>query len=270
MTQAKRALLPLLGVAIVAGGFAIYALALADDDNGRAAPAAAAPDATPSAATAISLDAAVTPTFPPGVLSDGPAVKPTVHPGLLQDAQSYAREMGITVEEAIERLQMQVSSPETQSALLAVAPDRLAGTWVEHTPEFRIVIWFTGGPEGLDEAYRIASRSSTPVHIRTDAKHTQDELQSISERARRSIPVEGFRSTNVDTGKGAIVVTIRSSSPAAADPAALAARLEAEYNAPFIVEISDREYVTQPAPVLPPTLATSARASAPPAGTASR
>ena len=73
----------------------------------------------------------------------------------LQDAQYYADEVGITVEEALARLRVQneesISTLQTQ--LQANEADTFAGLWLQHDPEFRVVVAFTRNGEETIQKY---------------------------------------------------------------------------------------------------------------------
>jgi hypothetical protein len=66
---------------------------------------------------------------------------------LVQDAMAFAEDQGITVEEALRRLQHQQTIGDIQPFLEADLPETYGGLWVEHQPEYRIVIALTKGDE---------------------------------------------------------------------------------------------------------------------------
>lgn len=159
---------------------------------------------------------------------------------LEQDAEQYARELGIPIEQAKEQLRQQAASPIITQQLRAVAPDRLAGTWVEHQPRFRIVAWFTGPDQGLDEAHRIATESAIPVEIRTGALHTVQDLAAVLMRAVATVDDEQLSGSAVNQKAGTVVIYILDDSHYAGDPDGLAARLESEFGVPFEVTFGPR------------------------------
>ena len=63
-----------------------------------------------------------------------------VSDALRRDASAMAEELGISVDEALRRLQYQDGIGDLQAALMANEHDTFAGLWIEHQPEYRIVI----------------------------------------------------------------------------------------------------------------------------------
>lgn len=77
-----------------------------------------------------------------------PLVGQTTAPGrpseaLLQDAASYADEHRVSLDEAVRRLQLQSEIGALDAALSEAERSTFAGLWIEHEPEFRIVVRFT-------------------------------------------------------------------------------------------------------------------------------
>ncbi|MCK9519576.1 MAG: hypothetical protein M0R74_11215 [Dehalococcoidia bacterium] len=159
---------------------------------------------------------------------------------LEEDAEDYARHYGISEDEAKHRLRQQARSPRIQNELRAVAPDREAGTWVVHEPEFGIVFWYTGDDTGLDKAYEIAPRSPVPIEIRTGAKHTLDELLEILSLVVDSLDRGSLAGAGTKPETGGIVLEVFVSSQYAQDAAGLAARLEAQFGIPVEVQVAER------------------------------
>lgn len=62
---------------------------------------------------------------------------------LLYDAQGYASNTGVSTEEALRRFQLQDIAGKLGAELGKNETETLAGLWIEHTPEFRIVVRFT-------------------------------------------------------------------------------------------------------------------------------
>ena len=62
---------------------------------------------------------------------------------LLQDATSYAALEGVSVDEAVRRLQLQQKVSELDAALAAEESPTFAGLWIQHQPQFRVVARFT-------------------------------------------------------------------------------------------------------------------------------
>ena len=66
---------------------------------------------------------------------------------LCRDAQQYAEEMGVDVEEAMRRLALQDPIGELNATLAARESDTFGGLWVEHQPEYKVVVLFTRNGE---------------------------------------------------------------------------------------------------------------------------
>lgn len=60
-----------------------------------------------------------------------------------EDVEMYAVEFGVSVDEALQRLALQDEAGKLQVALSSDYPKTFAGLWLEHTPEFRVVVQFT-------------------------------------------------------------------------------------------------------------------------------
>jgi len=72
---------------------------------------------------------------------------------LVQDATSFAEDQGITLEEALRRLEHQQTIGDIQPSLEADLPDTYGGLWIEHQPKYRIVIALTEGDESTVQPY---------------------------------------------------------------------------------------------------------------------
>jgi hypothetical protein len=62
---------------------------------------------------------------------------------LLQDAAAYSTQAGVSVDEAVRRLQLQKEIGDLDAALTAEEPATFAGLWIEYQPQFRVVVRFT-------------------------------------------------------------------------------------------------------------------------------
>lgn len=72
---------------------------------------------------------------------------------LLYDAQAYASETGVSINEALRRLQLQDIAGELDAELTAKEKETFAGLWIEHKPEFQVVVQFTNGSEEVIKPY---------------------------------------------------------------------------------------------------------------------
>ncbi|MBI5962692.1 MAG: hypothetical protein HY863_04395 [Chloroflexi bacterium] len=63
------------------------------------------------------------------------------------DAETYAKNYGISLDEAFRRFHLQDVAGELQATLREKEADTFASIWLEHTPEFKIVVLFTRDAE---------------------------------------------------------------------------------------------------------------------------
>lgn len=95
---------------------------------------------------------------------------------LQKDAELYSKEFNVAVTEATTRLQQQILLDAHLSAISEIEPDRFAGAWVEHQPEFQGVVAFTGDSAGLERARSLANASALPVAIRSGAPFSMEQM----------------------------------------------------------------------------------------------
>ncbi|HJH27157.1 MAG TPA: hypothetical protein C5S37_10425 [Methanophagales archaeon] len=114
---------------------------------------------------------------------------------LLFDAQVYASNMNVSVEEAILRFQLQDIAGDLDAELTTNETETFAGLWIEHTPEFRVVVQFTrDGEETIRPYMKQYAKLANLVEVRT-AKVPLVDLQKAQANASYSaraldIPVE--------------------------------------------------------------------------------
>lgn len=82
------------------------------------------------------------------ILTTAPILGQTLVPGmpseaLLQDAASYADQHRVGLDEAVRRLQLQREVGELDAALSQGERDTFAGLWIEHKPEYKVIVRFT-------------------------------------------------------------------------------------------------------------------------------
>lgn len=106
----------------------------------------------------------------------------------LQD-QYYARENGISVDEAVRRRELQEGSHAVRDQLRALAPDRLSATWIEHSADMTVVAWYTGAVDSLPDASHIRATAPMPmpIEIRGGAPGTLAELQARASLVAKSV-----------------------------------------------------------------------------------
>jgi hypothetical protein len=69
-------------------------------------------------------------------------------------AEIYAKQHGVTVDEAFRRFRLQDVAGELSAELSSKEADTLAGIWIEHTPKFKVVVLFTRNAEEKIKPYR--------------------------------------------------------------------------------------------------------------------
>src|SRR5437763_14396851 len=81
---------------------------------------------------------------------------------LTEHAVQYAARYGVTPDEALRRLRLQQVSVAATDTIRSEFSSRLAGTSLEHKPEYRIVVLLTGHAQVNAQHY-----SSVPVTFQT-------------------------------------------------------------------------------------------------------
>ena len=115
---------------------------------------------------------------------------------LLFDAQVYASNMNVSLEEAILRFQLQDIAGDLDAELTTNETETFAGLWIEHTPEFRVVVQFTrDGEETMKPYLKKYPEFADIVEVRNTAKVSLADLQRAQADASHSvsaldIPVE--------------------------------------------------------------------------------
>ncbi len=100
------------------------------------------------------------------------------------DAAAYAEDLGVSLEEANERLGLQDSIGELQADLLANEADSFAGLWLEHEPVYKVVVAFVGdvGEEVIRPYLQTYPALADVIEIRS-AQYTLAELEAAQQEA---------------------------------------------------------------------------------------
>jgi hypothetical protein len=114
---------------------------------------------------------------------------------LRRDAEAYARQFGVTVEEATQRMQFQDGIGDLNAALQANEAGTFGGLWIEHEPDYRVVALFTRNGKRTIRPYLAGKPYAHLIEVRK-ARHTLAELESIQSQAMRELAKLDFR-TNV-------------------------------------------------------------------------
>jgi hypothetical protein len=107
---------------------------------------------------------------------------PTPSKVLRQDAEAYAKQFGITVEQAIERLQFQDGIGDLNDALRAKEADTFGGLWIENEPDYRVVVLFTRRGESTIRPYLAGKPYAHLIEVR-QARYTLAELEVVQAQA---------------------------------------------------------------------------------------
>jgi hypothetical protein len=91
----------------------------------------------------------------------------------------YAEQFGVTVDEAMRRFELQDMAGELDAELSWKEAETFAGLWIEHTPEFKVVVLFTGDAEETIKPYlQSYPELAEIIEVRT-ARMSLVELQAV-------------------------------------------------------------------------------------------
>jgi len=130
---------------------------------------------------------------------------------LLQDAQQYAQDMGVDLDEAVRRLQSQDDIGRLNATLTANERETFAGLWVEHQPDFRVIVRFTRAGKRTIRPYIESEPWADLVEVRS-ASVTLAELAAIQAQTTQALDRLDFEVTSLLDVKGnrvEVVVTDR-------------------------------------------------------------
>jgi len=113
---------------------------------------------------------------------------------ILQDEQSYADDMDISLDEALKRLEIQNDAAigALQARLQQEEPGNFAGLWLQHQPQFRIVVAFTrDGQETIAKYMGPDNPLSALIEVHP-AQYTYAQLQADQEEVMRLLETFGL------------------------------------------------------------------------------
>jgi hypothetical protein len=155
--------------------------------------------------------------FPPAA-AQPPHVQ-TPQEALAQDAAEYARNVGVTQEEAERRLRAQAESVPVTDAIRSTYGPRLAGISIEHKPVFRIRVLLTGSAPVADRVIS-AGGMRVPIVFQTGARVTAQQVIAAMYRHREAIrAIVAHDGMGHDPRTGALVVMADPATWAASDAA---------------------------------------------------
>ncbi len=111
---------------------------------------------------------------------------------LVKDAQEYSSAMKVELDEAIRRLKLQSTIGELGAELAEKEQDTFAGLWIQHQPEYRVVVQFTRNSEATIQPYIENGPLAGIVEIRT-ARVTLSELEAARIQASQIAQELGIR-----------------------------------------------------------------------------
>jgi len=193
-----------------------------------------------TATTTLAATALVGPGFAQEVPShEGPPVRIQSSSEALQaDARYYASMYNVSIEEAVRRLRAEHQAADVVGRLREATRGRLAGLWIEHQPEFRIVVRLAGDAPAPPEFQAAATGSPIPVVFTTGATTTQEQIlakiQASLPQFRTVLP--GLTATDMDVQTGEIVLFVHAVGAAAEVAKAQGAELARQIGHPVRIE----------------------------------
>lgn len=149
-----------------------------------------------------------------------------------QDAVEYSATFGVSVDEARRRLELQPALGSLIHEMEGLAPTRFAGGWIEHEPEYRVVVRYTGEDVGLAQAFALARSAPVLVIVETGARFSLSQLLDGLGRISKALDTElPDIASEVDVHAGGLLLT----SPTLI-PARTIAELQAAAGVPIKVE----------------------------------
>ncbi|CAG0993145.1 MAG: hypothetical protein MPEBLZ_02963 [Candidatus Methanoperedens nitroreducens] len=112
---------------------------------------------------------------------------------VLYDAQIYASNNNVSTEEALRRFQLQDIAGKLDGELSKNETGTFAGLWVEHTPEFKVVVQFTRDSEEIIRPYLKKYPELTDIVEVRPANVSLANLQRDQADASSSVGALGIR-----------------------------------------------------------------------------
>ncbi len=130
------------------------------------------------------------------IVSSAPAVMaqgdmPFDEEALLQGAKSYSAEVGTTVDESIRRLKLMHRVGALKAALEENESPTFGGVWIQHDPDFRIVVGLKGADYNQIRPYVAGGELEGVVEVRPVAA-TYAQLRAVQDEAIRTVDALGL------------------------------------------------------------------------------
>lgn len=128
-------------------------------------------------------------------------------------AKMYAEHFGVTVDEALHRLQLQNAFPDLEPEITKNEPETFGGLWLQHEPEFKVVVAFTRNGENTIAKYSayIPEEIAPYIEVRTVEKSLV-ELLNDQEKLAQSMEARGIKADSwLNVGDNRVELNIRTS-----------------------------------------------------------
>jgi hypothetical protein len=140
--------------------------------------------------TTLSLVACV-PTSGEGPTLNALAASPTPSEALRMDAQSMAGDLGISVDEAVRRLQLQDGIGLLNARLQEAELEEFAGLWIQHEPEYRIFIAYVEDGDEILAEYLSGLYFEDEIELKS-AQYSYVQLQEDQQAVSKMMQDAGF------------------------------------------------------------------------------
>jgi hypothetical protein len=128
------------------------------------------------------------------------------------DAAWYAVEHGVSVEEAVARLEAQATVGPAEARIASALGAPFAGLWIEHEPEFRVVIASTD-PTPPGNAAELTAGIDAPVAWET-AEFSLGDLEAVRAVVDPAVRrLDGVDGTYTDVRRNALVIDLLDADP---------------------------------------------------------
>ena len=129
----------------------------------------------------------------------------------IRDAEGYAAHLGVSLQQAQSRLTLQKLAGDLDAELSDHEGQTFAGLWIEHTPQFRVVVQFTRDADATIAKYNQSDELAAVLETRTaDVSLTElREAQSEATGAIRSENIPTESQIDIKAGKVKVFVAER-------------------------------------------------------------
>lgn len=173
-----------------------------------------------------------------------------VSDALRRDAEVIASDLGISVDEAVRRLSLQDSIGKLNAQLEQEEVDTFAGLWVQHEPEFLVIVAFTRDGQETIEPYVRDTPLAELIEVRT-AEVSLAELQAIQREVTPMVIGLGFSfilGINVQENRVELDITDQAVWEAALQQAGLQLPEHVEVIVTYVPLGDDRPFELTPVP----------------------